>query len=286
MALLPPFFIDSLVAFETFDASTGKYSACASGVLVGFDRQEVEGDLPKYKIALVTARHVFENQQRLWVKFNRGDEIKRYHVDLVDRDGRPTWRSHAHFDVAVMPINAALMRQEGAEFSFIPADEAAADARTMNELGVFAGDDTFVLGFPMGLAGVSKKYAVVRGGTIARLDDELIQREGGYWIDAHVYPGNSGGPVVLRPAMYSVMGTKAVSRAYLIGIVSNYLPYQDTAISTQTKRPRVIFEENSGLTTVVPMNAAFAAYSAFSAADTGDLPREPPPPEADVSRTR
>jgi hypothetical protein len=38
----------------------------------------------------------------------------------------------------------------------------------------------------------------------------------------------------------------------VIGIVSSYIPYQDAAISPQTKRPRIVFEENSGLTSVVP----------------------------------
>ena len=35
-------------------------------------------------------------------------------------------------------------------------------------------------------------------------------------------------------------------------MVSAYLPYREIAISTQTDRPRMIFEENSGLGVVVP----------------------------------
>ena len=35
-------------------------------------------------------------------------------------------------------------------------------------------------------------------------------------------------------------------------MVSGYLPYQEIAVSTQTERPRMIFEENSGLGIVVP----------------------------------
>lgn len=41
-----------------------------------------------------------------------------------------------------------------------------------------------------------------------------------------------------------------MKRAALIGIVKSYIPFQDVAISQQTKRPRVIFEENSGLANV------------------------------------
>ena len=36
----------------------------------------------------------------------------------------------------------------------------------------------------------------------------------------------------------------------LVGIIGSYLPYLDVAISEQTKRPRVVFEENTGLSKV------------------------------------
>ena len=37
-------------------------------------------------------------------------------------------------------------------------------------------------------------------------------------------------------------------------MVSSYLPYREVAVSQQTGRPRMIFEENSGLGVVVPFN--------------------------------
>jgi len=52
----------------------------------------------------------------------------------------------------------------------------------------------------------------------------------------------------------AISGTKAYSKASLIGMVSGYVPYQDVAYSLQTKRPRVIFEENTGLAVVVPVD--------------------------------
>ena len=39
-----------------------------------------------------------------------------------------------------------------------------------------------------------------------------------------------------------------------IGIIGEYLPYQEVAISTQTGRPRVVFEENTGLSRVWSVN--------------------------------
>jgi hypothetical protein len=36
--------------------------------------------------------------------------------------------------------------------------------------------------------------------------------------------------------------------------VQGYKPYEDIAVSQQTKLPRIIFQENSGLGTVVPID--------------------------------
>ena len=48
------------------------------------------------------------------------------------------------------------------------------------------------------------------------------------------------------------LSTKAVKRSYVLGVVYQFLPYTDVAISRQTNRPRITFEENSGLASVVP----------------------------------
>jgi hypothetical protein len=68
-------------------------------------------------------------------------------------------------------------------------------------------------------------------------------------VDAFIFPGNSGGPVMRQCA-----GAPA-GEICLIGMVKGYLPYSDVASSRQTGRPRVTFEENSGLAVVIPVDA-------------------------------
>ena len=84
-----------------------------------------------------------------------------------------------------------------------------------------------------------------------------------FLIDAFVFPGNSGGPVVLRPEISAIQGTKNQSTAYLIGIVLSYMPYIDAAFSLQTHRTRVTFEENSGLAEILPTDYIDAAIKAY-----------------------
>ena len=58
-----------------------------------------------------------------------------------------------------------------------------------------------------------------------------------------------------RPETGAVQGTRPQNAAYMIGFIEGYIPYEDYAVSAQTQRPRVIFEENSGLAEVIPVDA-------------------------------
>jgi hypothetical protein len=125
---------------------------------------------------------------------------------------------------------------------------------------------------------------------IARLDREIVAEEGGFLIDCVIFPGNSGGPVVLKPEGMAITGTKTATQSYVIGIVAGYVPYTDVAVSQQTGKPRITFEENSGLASVVPMDAVnelvqrlFADRDAAKKGgperepETESVPKEPPP---------
>jgi hypothetical protein len=142
----------------------------------------------------------------------------------------------------------------------------------MKDIGVSAGDGIFVLGFPMNLAGKQRNYAIVRPGAIARVTDLIESATTMLMIDSHVFPGNSGGPVILEPSMMSISGTKYNNSAYLLGIARDYIPYTDVAISPQTGHTRVSFEENSGLADVVPVDRINEAIKAWR----DSLPASPP----------
>ena len=157
-------------------------------------------------------------------------------------------------DVAVLRVNAPRLEDDGIEFSFFAGDIDTFTLEQARESEVSEGDGVFVLGFPLGEAGEERNYAVVRQGIVARVQDWLKGTGQTFLIDASIFPGNSGGPVLLKPELTSIQGTKSNDKCVLIGMVSSYLPYREIAISQQTGRPRMIFEENSGLGVVVPPN--------------------------------
>jgi hypothetical protein len=251
MALLPPEYLDCVAAIG-IESDKGKRWV-ASAFFYGFPRGE-----PGYTTFLVTNRHVFEGFEAVWVRINAeaSEPAKEFRLLLTGRDGSPNWFAHTNpdVDVAVIPVHFENLHIRGARPRFFPGDKQAIRTAEMIDIGTTEGDFVFILGFPLGLAGEERNFVIVRAGTIARVRDLLDGKANTFLLDASVFPGNSGGPVILKPEAMTIIGTKVSNMPYVIGIVQGYLPYEDIAVSVQTKRPRVIFQENSGLAVVHPVD--------------------------------
>ena len=135
-------------------------------------------------------------------------------------------------------------------------------SKNFKNLGVSTGDGIFVLGFPNGIRGKTKNYVIVKKGIIARYDEELL-KEAHFFIDSSAYPGNSGGPIIYKPELVAIQNTKFISRSALIGIISEGITFQEIAISEQTGRPRIAFEEQTGIIKVVPIDFVIEAIDHY-----------------------
>lgn len=253
MALIPPFFLDAVVAVG-FPGPAGP-EWVASGFLYGRYMHDAEEAGKKiYSVYFVTNRHVLAEQKAALLRFNPElrEPARDYTLNLVDPAGTSWWVPHPDpdIDVAVGPINVSKLKEDGIRYSYFHSDETSLRTAAAADAGLSEGDGVFVLGFPMGLVGVERSYVISRGGSLARVRDWLGGAEKHFLIDAGVFPGNSGGPVVVRPELLAITGTKPIHSANLIGVVRGYVPYRDVAVSEQTRNPRVIFEENSGLAVV------------------------------------
>ena len=135
-------------------------------------------------------------------------------------------------------------------------EEQVLSREKAQEIGVSEGDGVFAIGFPMGLVGYEDQiFPIVRQGCLARVQDWLSGRADTILIDASIFPGNSGGPVFLRPSTVAIEGTKSNLHSYLIGMVSAYIPYRNVSVSLQTGRAMLVLEENSGIAEIVPGDA-------------------------------
>ena len=256
MTLIPAHYLDAVGVIEDHLHATDEFVPVATGTLLGYedpDQSGVPEDQTRYDVYLATNRHVIEGKTQLWIRFNQGAGSGRFPIGVKNEHGADVFALNEQFDIAVCGLDAQALRDGGAVFSVLP-DHAFLDISGIDALGVAGGDDVFVLGFPMGLAGTERKYAVVRSGVIARVDQEVVRETGSFLIDCAVYPGNSGGPVILRPEPVSLSGLEPRTKVHVVGIVSGYVPYTDTAVSQQTGQPRITFQENSGLANVVPFD--------------------------------
>lgn len=287
-ALLPPFMMDSVVALGTMlnvsppgQPPNIQWMTLGTGFFYGYKvKDDPDQTKRQYAIYLVTAGHVVSEFREsghgdLQVRINSKDPAspsQTFSVPEKPPEGAGTWFYHPKFDpaspsnspgydIAAVQIDYSQITQLGT--AFMPSDEATADSVKLKSIGTSAGDGVFVLGFPMNLAGAQRNYVIVREGVIARISELLDHASPTFMLDSFVFPGNSGSPVILKPEITAIQGTPVNGKAYLIGVVSDYKPYTDMAISQQTHRPRITFEENSGLADVIPMDRVDEAIAAY-----------------------
>jgi hypothetical protein len=217
------------------------YQPAATGFLVLFQKSTF----------IVSNRHVALNPD-LFFRFNlKGatNATVRLSVDSLCAYIKLPWAVSQTSDVAAVPL------------AFYPSVSRFQDSLDVKSLGISLfkdwnyvneGDDVFILGFPLGVGAGQRFSPVYRSGIVA-----LKEEKGHYLIDSNIFPGNSGGPVFMKPSIfdYRTGNLGEGTQGYLVGVVSAYLPYTDVAISSQTRRPRIIFEENSGLAIVYSTEA-------------------------------
>jgi len=275
-ALLPPSFINAVVAIGHKE-SNGAWVTEASGFFYGYLVQDdPDPTKRRYQVFLITNWHVIDNHTVVSIRLNPKKAIDQGQIfDMPPiADGRSTWFFDKNIDLAGASVNWQFLRDKGIDVDCMTSDTNAADTKKMEEIGVSAGDGIFVIGFPMNLAGQQRNYAIVRPGAIARVNDLIASAASTLLIDSHVFPGNSGGPVILQPSIISIGETKHSNVAYLLGVVKDYVPYVDVAISPQTRHARVTFEENSGLADIIPVDRINELIRVWRAS----LPPTPPTP--------
>lgn len=114
--------------------------------------------------------------------------------------------------------------------------------------------DIFYLSFQPGAGDEQIVSPVARVGVVSR-----INSDGTFMIDGAAFPGNSGSPVFVRPVPGRfgqgglILGDPLALQ--FVGVIGSYIPYRDVAVSEQTMLPRVVFEENTGLSLVYPVDS-------------------------------
>ncbi|MEM6359648.1 MAG: serine protease [Bacteroidota bacterium] len=132
------------------------------------------------------------------------------------------------------------------------------------------GNDIFVIGFPNAIG--LKNYPqydfnkpLLRRGIIAGKSDKFRT----FVIDAHIYGGNSGGPVIKYTKNFEVkelpngnIGFIDIEKTKLIGIVSQFIPFQEIW-ENKNYNIKNIEWDNSGYGVIVPIDYALKLIEEF-----------------------
>ena len=221
---------------------------------------------PGGNIVLVTAKHVI---------FDKDTQIKKkhlaYRINLINEPSKllteaqltktpGNWFRAEKADVALH----FFPKIPGSNLSFIPHDKFVSIKK------ILPGAPALTLGFPLGLRSNIYTEPIVRRAMVAGKDSYTIL------IDGFAFPGNSGGPVVYHPpaSFFDLTGKidAFLKQQLLIGVVSRYVPYQDIYESRQTQKQRIVFEDNSGLTKIIPTDEIIKIMNSqkFKAIDTSN----------------
>mgnify|MGYP001606595290 CR=1 FL=1 len=195
---------------------------------------------------LVTAKHVVNGLQGkdilIFLNSKKGKIITRSLKEIQEKYSAQ-WIYHKDPEVDIAIISFAL-NMDIDDVKTIPED------LFLDFKNVFELDDVFFLSYQPGVFNQKTIIPVIRKGCVSlKQDNKTIL------IDGSAFPGNSGSPVFLTPMPSRfkdggiTLGDGGLGGKF-VGIVGSYLPYQEVAISQQTSRPRVIFEENTGLSTI------------------------------------
>ena len=185
-----------------------------------------------------------------------GEDFQTIDVSLFE-NGKKRYVVHPidAIDIAVLPLNGKFFTDNQLAFDAFNIDDLnhVMSSEELRNEGVDEGSLVHMLGYPMGLVNANSTLPICRLGCVARMSKAQIDESYNVLVDIQNFPGNSGSPIVTRPEIVSIQGTKALNKSVLLGIIHSYIPYQESLMNTQTKKIVEIRSENSGIAKVHPV---------------------------------
>ena len=216
MAMLPADYMNAVVSVGKWD---GGYWELGTGFLAKFGIFEHQGtDL---SIWMVLSNVHVAKERVTHIKFAPREGESPEVVPLYEMTKDPWITDPEGADVAGIwiPADCALVAQRTYECTWL-----GVGTPTLDEIdGIAEGDGVFIIGFPDIGQRPLDFNPVVRGGVISQFQNYRRGASETFLIDAPAYPGNSGGPVIVRPQALALEGTQRTTNAYLMGVVTAYV---------------------------------------------------------------
>lgn len=256
MALFPPGYMNAVVSLGR---KSDNYQHIGTGFVYGHPVSTSENGTTSYNYFLVTNKHVVE-KSITHVRYNRAVDSKTF-VAPLNEEISGNWAYHqGGADIAIGKLvkeelsNGLLLGRSPYETElFYGGIGTVTGDEKYPHYQPAEGDGVFLIGFPFGLIGKEHNYPIVRHGSIARIQDWIHRHKDTYLIDAPAFPGNSGGPVIMKPETISIKGTNATKLSLLAVVISDQIDWNKIATSRTNQGEQFTFSQNTGLTVVVPI---------------------------------
>jgi S1-C subfamily serine protease len=206
------------VAFMNCTYEIQSHKSVGTAFIIG---QPVAGNPGRSHLVLITAAHLLETMHAekalLHARVRQGNGwIKKPWPITIRQRGRALWTRHPDVDLAAMRIDLP-----GGSNATVPTLDVVATDRHFERFEIQPGEHVVVLGYPLGLGGSEAGFPLARGGMIASYPLTPIRQVKTFLIDFDVFPGNSGGPVVLvSPNRVLRSGVRMGVTQMLLGVVS------------------------------------------------------------------
>ena len=249
MSLIPTHYCQTVVSIGVYDDKK-KIMWIGTGFFVC--RKVTEDTSQPF---LITNKHVLKEEELIVIRMiekNTGN-LKLVEISLKNSNVQVTYHTNKDIDIAVITLNGSAIMAQNLEFSFFDIDKDAYSSQQLRDSGFNEGNLIYMLGYPMGLVNVDSNQPICRIGCVARIDEKQIKESNNVLLDVQNFPGNSGSPIISKPEIISIEGTKHLERSVLIGIIHSYIPYRETLLNTQTKEIVEVRSENSGIANMHPV---------------------------------
>lgn len=254
--------------FTTVYIESIKPSGVSTGTGFVINYKTTDGLMPM----LVTNKHVFGDSSQVTFRMvaakNDAPSARATQISVTGVVAEETWVGHPDeaVDIAVMPFVAVTnaMTSIGAAPYYRPfSAETLLTQAQAEELDAI--EQVLFIGYPNGLFDTSSWTPIVRRGQTATPIYNDYRAQPSFLIDASVFPGSSGSPVVIYDkGMYVTRdGTTNIgSRFFLVGVVA--------AVHTREVRGQIVFTQGTPTAAFDDMIDLGIVYKAGAIQETVD----------------
>lgn len=249
MAIISDKFIDSVVSIGD-GSKDEEIEWIGTGFLVGYNNGK------ENIVYFVTNYHIVENKKSVLVKFNQlhVESTANYILKLYDDNGCPIFTKHPKADIVVIRIVPEVLKWGESNYNFFSIKDDFFKISDMRKNDIAEGSIIYGLGYPLNMVDKIKNKPICRLGCISRISDVIENNNAlEYLVDLPAFPGNSGGPVIFMPNLDgSCCNNNSSSK--IIGIIHSCISYKEECFNEVTGTIDNVYEENSGLALVHPMD--------------------------------